>query len=118
MIGSVDAEVSAVRRIRRQNIPWDSPHQGQSPLYHGSLESPEVVMAINIAQKRARKAQRRKHVVAQKRRAEEQEASLPVRVQRAVAALMRTARSDDCVPFGSVQFSRFLKRKYSFRSPV
>lgn len=40
-------------------------------------------MAINIAQKRARKAQRRKQVVAQKRRAEELEASLPVRVQRA-----------------------------------
>jgi hypothetical protein len=40
-------------------------------------------MAINIAQKRARKAQRRKQVVAQKRRAEELEASLPVRVRRA-----------------------------------
>lgn len=40
-------------------------------------------MAINIAQKRARKAQRRKQVVAQKRRAEDLEASLPVRVQRA-----------------------------------
>ena len=40
-------------------------------------------MAINIAQKRARKAQRRKQVMAQKRRAEELEASLPVRVQRA-----------------------------------
>jgi hypothetical protein len=39
-------------------------------------------MAINIAQKRARKAQRRKQVVAQKRRAEEVEASLPARVQR------------------------------------
>jgi hypothetical protein len=42
-------------------------------------------MAINIAQKRARKAQRRKQVVAQKRRAEELEASLPARVQRAAA---------------------------------
>jgi hypothetical protein len=40
-------------------------------------------MAINIAQKRARKAQRRKQVVAQKRRAEELESSLPGRVQRA-----------------------------------
>ena len=40
-------------------------------------------MAINIAQKRARKAQRRKQVVAQKRRAEELEASLPARVLRA-----------------------------------
>ena len=40
-------------------------------------------MAINIAQKRARKAQRRKQVVAQKRRAEELESSLHARVQRA-----------------------------------
>ena len=40
-------------------------------------------MAINIAQKRARKAQKRKQVVAQKRRAEEIEASLPARVLRA-----------------------------------
>jgi hypothetical protein len=47
MVGSADAEVSAIRRIRRQNIPWDSAHQGQSALYHGGLESPEVVMAIN-----------------------------------------------------------------------
>jgi hypothetical protein len=40
-------------------------------------------MATNIAQKRARKAQRRKLVVAQKRRAEALEASLPARVRRA-----------------------------------
>ncbi len=40
-------------------------------------------MAINIAQKRAKKAQRRKQVVAQKRRAEEIEGSLPARVLRA-----------------------------------
>lgn len=40
-------------------------------------------MAINMAQKRARKAERRKQVVAQKRRAEELEASLPSRVLRA-----------------------------------
>lgn len=40
-------------------------------------------MGINIAQKRGRKAQRRKQVVAQKRRAEEIEASLPARVLRA-----------------------------------
>ena len=40
-------------------------------------------MATNIAVKRARKAQRRKQVVAQKRRAEELEASLPARVLRA-----------------------------------
>jgi hypothetical protein len=40
-------------------------------------------MATNIAQKRARKAQRRKQVVAQKRRTELLEASLPARVLRA-----------------------------------
>jgi hypothetical protein len=43
-------------------------------------------MAINIAQKRAKKAQRRKQVVAQKRRAEAVEASLPARVLRAADA--------------------------------
>jgi hypothetical protein len=43
-------------------------------------------MATNVAQKRARKAQRRKQVVAQKRRAEALEASLPVRVLRAAQA--------------------------------
>jgi hypothetical protein len=40
-------------------------------------------MATNMAVKRARKAQRRKQVVAQKRRAEALEASLPARVLRA-----------------------------------
>jgi len=40
-------------------------------------------MAINMAQKRAKKAQRRKQVVAEKRRAEALEASLPARVLRA-----------------------------------
>lgn len=40
-------------------------------------------MAINMAQKRARKAQRRKQVVAQKRRADDMDASLPARVLRA-----------------------------------
>jgi hypothetical protein len=40
-------------------------------------------MATNMALKRARKAQRRKQVVAQKRRAEALEASLPARVLRA-----------------------------------
>jgi hypothetical protein len=40
-------------------------------------------MAINIAQKRAKKAQRRKQVVAEKRRADAIEASLPARVLRA-----------------------------------
>ena len=43
-------------------------------------------MATNIALKRARKAQRRKQVVAQKRRAEALEASLPARVLRAAHA--------------------------------
>ena len=43
-------------------------------------------MATNIAVKRARKAQRRKLVVAQKRRAEVLEASLPARVLRAAHA--------------------------------
>jgi hypothetical protein len=44
------------------------------------------VVAINMAVKRARKAQRRKQVVAQKRRAETLEASLPARVLRAAQA--------------------------------
>jgi hypothetical protein len=43
-------------------------------------------MAMNMALKRARKAQRRKQVVAQKRRAEILEASLPARVLRAAQA--------------------------------
>lgn len=43
-------------------------------------------MATNMALKRARKAQRRKQVVAQKRRAEILEASLPARVLRAADA--------------------------------
>ena len=43
-------------------------------------------MAINMAQKRARKAQKRKLVVAQKRQAEAIENSLPARVLRASSA--------------------------------
>jgi hypothetical protein len=43
-------------------------------------------MATNMAQKRAKKAQRRKQVVAQKRRDEALEASLPARVLRAAQA--------------------------------
>jgi hypothetical protein len=43
-------------------------------------------MATNMALKRARKAQRRKQVVTQKRRAETLEASLPARVLRAAQA--------------------------------
>ncbi len=46
-------------------------------------------MATNMALKRARKAQRRKQVVAQKRRAEVAEASLPARVLRAASAPIR-----------------------------
>jgi hypothetical protein len=49
-----------------------------------SLE--ERAMAANMALKRARKTQRRKQVVAQKRRAEVFEASLPARVLRAAHA--------------------------------
>jgi hypothetical protein len=43
-------------------------------------------MATNMAQKRAKKAQRRKQVVAQKRRADLLEAGLPARVLRAANA--------------------------------
>jgi hypothetical protein len=43
-------------------------------------------MAKNMAQKRAKKAQRRKEMVAQKRRVEAQENSLPARVARAAQA--------------------------------
>ena len=46
-------------------------------------------MATNMAQKRARKAQKRKLVVAQKRRIEAQEAGLPARVLRASQAPIR-----------------------------
>ena len=43
-------------------------------------------MAVNMAVKRARKAQRRKQVVAQKRRTEALDAGLPARVLRAAEA--------------------------------
>jgi hypothetical protein len=43
-------------------------------------------MAINMALKRARKAERRKQVTAQKRRAEQWDASLPARVLRVAQA--------------------------------
>ena len=46
-------------------------------------------MPTNMALKRARKAQRRKQVVAQKRRAEAMEASLPARVLRSAHAPVR-----------------------------
>jgi hypothetical protein len=46
-------------------------------------------MATNMALKRGRKAQRRKQMVAQKRRVEAQEASLPARVLRAARSPIR-----------------------------
>ncbi|MGA7810585.1 hypothetical protein [Bradyrhizobium sp.] len=46
-------------------------------------------MAANMAQKRAKKAQKRKQVVAEKRRVEAVEASLPARVARAAAMPIR-----------------------------
>jgi hypothetical protein len=46
-------------------------------------------MAVNMALKRARKAQRRKQVVAQKQRAEALEAGVPARVARACQAPIR-----------------------------
>ncbi|MET0675325.1 MAG: hypothetical protein ABW175_05955 [Bradyrhizobium sp.] len=46
-------------------------------------------MPINMAQKRAKKAQKRKLVVAEKRRIEAQESSLPARVLRASQAPIR-----------------------------
>jgi len=49
----------------------------------GISESVEGGVAINMAMKRARKAAHRKQVVAQKRRAEQLNASLPARVLRA-----------------------------------
>jgi hypothetical protein len=55
--------------------------------YHSEIPNQkERAMATNIAQKRAKKAQRRKQVVAQKRRNEVLEASLPARVLRAANA--------------------------------
>jgi hypothetical protein len=45
-----------------------------------------LAMAVNMALKRARKAQRRKQVVAQKRRTEALDAGLPARVLRAAEA--------------------------------
>src|ERR1700688_2186823 len=69
---------------------FDAPplHQVEFSLVsYSKSESPrEWAMATNMAVKRARKAQRRKQVVAQKRRAEAVEASLPARVLRAANA--------------------------------
>ena len=58
-------------------------------------------MATNIALKRARKAQRRKQVVAQKRRAEVLEAGLPARVLRAAhAPIQRCLLSESVFDIG------------------
>jgi hypothetical protein len=58
-------------------------------------------MATNIAMKRAKKAQRRKQVVAQKRRAEVLEASLPARVLRAAdAPIQRCLLSESMFDIG------------------
>jgi hypothetical protein len=58
--------------------------------YHRDSESrEELIMAVNMAQKRAKKAQKRKQVVAEKRRAEEVEQSLPARVARAAVMPIR-----------------------------
>jgi hypothetical protein len=54
-------------------------------------------MATNIALKRARKAQRRKQVTAQKRRAEILEASLPARVLRAAHAPIQHCFLTECL---------------------
>ena len=54
-------------------------------------------MATNIALKRARKAQRRKQVTAQKRRAEILEASLPARVLRAAHAPIQHCLLTECL---------------------
>jgi hypothetical protein len=70
--------------MRRHSTKWNL------RLYHTGIpnhaRNKESIMATNIALKRARKAQRRKQVVAQKRRAEVLEASLPARVLRAAQA--------------------------------
>jgi len=62
-------------------------YQVESLRYHtGIHESPEEWTMTNMALKRARKAQKRKQVVAQKRRAEALESGLPARVLRAAHA--------------------------------
>src|SRR5258705_13452163 len=85
----------AALQFRSEFIPriFDAPPLYQvesSPVSCRNSESlKESVMATNIALKRARKAQRRKQVVAQKRRAEAMEASLPARVLRSAHAPVR-----------------------------
>jgi hypothetical protein len=71
-----------------QNIDAPALYQLESStVSYGESESEkEWTMATNMALKRARKAQKRKQVVAQKRRAEALEANLPARVVRAADA--------------------------------
>jgi len=58
-------------------------------------------MPVNMTQKRARKAQRRKQVVAEKRRAEAIESSLPARIRRAAdAPIQHCYLSDTLFDFG------------------
>lgn len=62
-------------------------YQVESLPYHTVIhESLEEWTMTNMALRWARKAQKRKQVVAQKRRAEAQESSLPARVLRAANA--------------------------------
>jgi hypothetical protein len=62
-------------------------YQTESLPYHTAIrESQQEWAMTNMAMKRARKAQKRKQVVAQKRRAEALEAGLPARVLRAANA--------------------------------
>jgi hypothetical protein len=65
-------------------------------------------MATNMVLKRARKAQRRKQVVVQKRRAEVLEASLPARVLRAAHAPFNTASSPN--PCSTLAWGRWFWR--------
>jgi hypothetical protein len=66
---------------RRPSTKWNL------QVYPAASEShEEVAVAVNMAVKRARKAQRRKQVVAQKRRTETLQTGLPARVLRAAQA--------------------------------
>src|SRR5258706_15579311 len=62
--------------------PAGNPPSGLLVSWANSESANEEAMAMNMALKRAQKAQRRKQVVAEERRAEAFEASLPVRVLR------------------------------------
>jgi hypothetical protein len=71
------------------------------PYYTAIHESPEEWTMTNMALKRARKAQKRKQVVAQKRRAEALAAGLPARVLRAAnAPIQHCFLSESLFEFG------------------